>query len=85
MESVNITLLVLTRIGPGLSGSEISGWRVDSCTLTCEYESEVSIPLEPAVTVSIAMMNKKKLNLTSKVFWCAERYLLLTYLRHSQF
>ena len=39
----NITLLVLTRIGPGFSGSEISGWRVDSCTLTCVVDSGVDM------------------------------------------
>ena len=56
--SSNITLLVLTRIGPGFSGSEMSGWRVDSCTLTCVAESEVDIalPLTLVVIVSVAMI-----------------------------
>ena len=36
-------LPVLTRIGPGLSGSEMSGWRVVNCTLTWERGSLVLI------------------------------------------
>ena len=52
LDSFNITLLVLTSIGPGFSGREISGWRVDNSTLTWDGESEVEV----AVSVSVAMM-----------------------------
>ena len=44
-KSFSITLLVFTRIGPGFSGSEISGWRVDSCILTCVVDSEVDMTM----------------------------------------
>ena len=58
LKSYNITLLVLTRIGPGFSGSEMSGWRVDICTLTCEVDSglDVAMPSTLAIIVSAAMM-----------------------------
>ena len=74
LKSVNITLLVLTRIGPGFSGSEMSAWRVDSCTLTCEGESEVFMLLEFDVIVI-------KLDLRPKNFGALNA---ISYLRHSQ-
>ena len=52
-KSSNITLLVLTRIGPGFSGSEMSGWRVDSCTLTCEDESGLTVAMPRTLIVVV--------------------------------
>ncbi len=52
----DITLLVLTRIGPGFSAKEMSGWRVVSWTLTWESESVFAAPLALVSMVSIAIV-----------------------------
>ncbi len=52
----NITLLVLTRIGPGFAAKEMSGWRVESWTLTRESVSVFTALSALSSMVSVAIV-----------------------------